>query len=276
VCDKNKAMKNNAEIAKLLLSKGARATIDSFVIAALRNDVQRMEVLSQSGIELDVHDSSGTPAIVAAAKSGRSDAIAWLIAHNASVNQTDFNGISALSWALAVDNSVAVKMIINSGGVEAASLHETEEGVTEDKLHKVDPVRKLDGKKQSFRSEGLVHMTLSGDLVRSKSEVIVADALYYRSIPFGYEIPFFGQNGKRFKIPDFTIKLPSGTTVVWEHLGMLDQERYRRNWDKKRLWYTLNGLDHSNLYVTEDNQSSGINSHEIAAVADRILERFRE
>lgn len=274
-------MTSNAEIARLLLSKGAKASADSFVIAALRNDVERMEVLHLSGLDANAPDSSGIPAIVAAARSGGIEALIWLISHGVQVNQTDSNGISALSWALGLGNSLAARTIAGAGGFEAGVIHaledtesdETESGHTQSEalLNK-----RIMREAKTYRPEGLVHKTLSGDLVRSKSEVIVADALHYRGISFGYEVPFFGRNRKTFKIPDFTINLPSGVIVVWEHLGMLDQESYKHAWNKKKSWYILNGLDNSDLYVTNDTQTSGIDSHQIAAVADDILKRYKE
>jgi hypothetical protein len=274
-------MSSNADIARMLLSKGATASTDSFVIATLRNDLDRMKVLHLSGVDINALDSSGTPAIVAAARSGKIDALVWLITQDALVNQTDINGISALSWARALDNSLAARTITDAGGSEAGIIHAledtaSEETKSEEVLLEVLANRKTNRLPDRYRPEGLVHKTLSGDLVRSKSEVIVADALYYRGISFRYEVPFFGRNRKSFKIPDFTITLPSGLIVVWEHLGMLDQESYRDAWNRKKIWYILNGLDHSDLYVTNDTQASGIDSHQIAAVADDILKRYRE
>lgn len=274
-------MSSNSDIAKLLISKGAKATTDSFVIATLRNDVDRMEILHLSGIEIDAPDSSGIPAIVAAARSGQIDALAWLITHGVFVNQTDRNGISALSWARAVGNLLAAKIITEAGGLEAGIIHAPEENESKGAQltaarPNVSSITRASRGSGRYRPEGLVHKTLSGDLVRSKSEVIVADALYYRDISFGYEVPFFGKNRKSFKIPDFTIRLPSGSVAVWEHLGMLDQESYKDAWDRKRLWYLMNGLSITDLYITHDTQASGIDSHQIAAIADAILNRYKE
>jgi hypothetical protein len=55
-----------------------------------------------------------------------------------------------------------------------------------------------------FLEEGLVHRTTRGELVRSKSEVIIADMLASLGLPYGYEQPFTGPDGS-VRYPDFTI-----------------------------------------------------------------------
>lgn len=65
--------------------------------------------------------------------------------------------------------------------------------------------------KCEYEPQHLVHETLNGIFVRSKSEVIIANTMTYYQIPFHYEerLEFAGQPGKYF-YPDFHIKLPSG------------------------------------------------------------------
>ena len=52
--------------------------------------------------------------------------------------------------------------------------------------------------------EGKIHRALADIMVRSKSEVIIANLLFDRDIPFRYEIPLFAPDGT-FYLPDFTI-----------------------------------------------------------------------
>lgn len=84
-------------------------------------------------------------------------------------------------------------------------------------------------------SRGRIHRTLSGDFVRSKSEVIIANILFQSGIPFEYEAPLIAPDGSR-RVPDFTIEW-QGKKYFWEHLGMLGVEDYRRNWELKKAWY---------------------------------------
>ena len=83
--------------------------------------------------------------------------------------------------------------------------------------------------------EGKIHITLANIMVRSKSEVIIANILAERDIPFRYEVPLFAPDGT-FYLPDFTVKW-GGEDWYWEHLGRLDDERYRHHWETKRAWY---------------------------------------
>src|SRR5262249_40723043 len=87
-----------------------------------------------------------------------------------------------------------------------------------------------------FLQEGLIHRTSKGLAVRSKSELIIAEALTNAGISFEYEkaLTLAGQT----RYPDFTIEDEiSGRTFYWEHLGMLERPDYRRSWKKKLAWY---------------------------------------
>jgi exodeoxyribonuclease V alpha subunit len=56
----------------------------------------------------------------------------------------------------------------------------------------------------SWYEEGKIHEALVGCMVRSKSEVIIANLLTTAGIPFRYEVPLFAPDGT-FYLPDFTI-----------------------------------------------------------------------
>lgn len=129
-----------------------------------------------------------------------------------------------------------------------------------------------------FLEEGLVHKTRAGIAVRSKSEVIIADLLFSKEIPFAYERTFVGADGST-RAPDFTIEDDmTGTTFIWEHLGMLDRPSYRRSWAAKEQWYRTNGVlpveegggPNGTLIVTKDEQGS-ISSAAIEALVDDLL-----
>jgi hypothetical protein len=70
----------------------------------------------------------------------------------------------------------------------------------------------------AFLEEGLIHRTTRGELVRSKSEVIIANLLHTLGITYAYEQPFTGQDGS-VRYPDFTIEdAETGRRVFLEHL----------------------------------------------------------
>ena len=94
----------------------------------------------------------------------------------------------------------------------------------------------------AFLERGLIHRTARGELVRSISEVVVADALNAEGIDYHYEKALRGADGVE-RYPDFTAEDPAtGITVYWEHLGMLSDPAYTRRWEKKLQWYEAMGL----------------------------------
>ena len=92
-----------------------------------------------------------------------------------------------------------------------------------------------------FLQEGLTHRTSTGIAVRSKSELVIFEALRHA----GYQ-PVYEQAltlGGQTRYPDFTIEDDiSGQNIYWEHLGLLEREDYRRSWQAKLSWYRENGV----------------------------------
>lgn len=87
----------------------------------------------------------------------------------------------------------------------------------------------------SWYEEGKIHSTLSDFMVRSKSEVIIANMLTEREVPFWYEKALYAPDGT-FYLPDFTIML-HGEEYYLEHVGRLDLPTYKSHWEKKKTWY---------------------------------------
>lgn len=94
----------------------------------------------------------------------------------------------------------------------------------------------------TFLERGLVHRTTRGELVRSKSEVIVADNFDGLGLPYAYEQPFTAPDGS-VRYPDFTVDdAETGRRVLIEHLGMLDRPDYAARWKRKLDWYREAGV----------------------------------
>ena len=89
--------------------------------------------------------------------------------------------------------------------------------------------------RRGWYEAGKIHEALSGDMLRSKSEVIIANLLHERNVPFRYEQPLFAGDGT-LRLPDFTITW-AGKTYYWEHLGRLDVTDYAEEWKRKHAWY---------------------------------------
>lgn len=89
--------------------------------------------------------------------------------------------------------------------------------------------------------EHLIHKSISGRLVRSKSEAIIDMVLYKYKIPFRYECGL--QLGETLVYPDFTIRHPrTGETYYWEHFGLIDDFNYSRSAFSKLQLYTSCGI----------------------------------
>lgn len=58
--------------------------------------------------------------------------------------------------------------------------------------------------RKGWYEEGKIHEALSGDMVRSKSEVIIANLLHERGVAFEYETPLIAPDGTMY-LPDFSI-----------------------------------------------------------------------
>ena len=87
-----------------------------------------------------------------------------------------------------------------------------------------------------------IHRSKRGELMISKSEVIIANELATAGIVYEYERPFVGKDNSR-RYPDFTIEdADTGITWFWEHLGMLEDAEYERKWKLKLAWYERNGI----------------------------------
>jgi len=119
-------------------------------------------------------------------------------------------------------------------------------------------------------AENRIHRTKNGFMVRSKSEVIVANELINAGISLiekNYEMKLTSKdNPYDYKLPDFTFTC-QGSEYFWEHLGMLSVEQYKKSWERKLEWYIKNGYK-SKLVISKDGDDGSIDSKEI----DEIIE----
>lgn len=120
---------------------------------------------------------------------------------------------------------------------------------------------KINNQKRYFE-KNLIHRTISGELVRSKSEVIVANILNQLGVEYAYEEPLRVE-GKNF-LPDFTLR-HQGRIAYLEHLGMLGIPSYKRDWDQKRSHYEKAGISEraNNLIITKDGLDGSLDAVEV-------------
>lgn len=104
--------------------------------------------------------------------------------------------------------------------------------------------------------EKKIHLAPSGNMVRSKSEVLIDMILYTNHIPFRYECELQLDNITIY--PDFTIRNPrTGKTIYWEHFGQMDNSDYARKTAKKLSTYISNniipGIDLITTFETKEH-----------------------
>jgi len=95
------------------------------------------------------------------------------------------------------------------------------------------PPSPIEGKRQEF-------ITDRGEIVRSKSELIIANYLYHHGIPYRYEYPLY-LDGLGTIHPDFLIlNVRLRKEIFWEHHGRMDDEKYAKRAVNRLNYYQIN------------------------------------
>lgn len=125
--------------------------------------------------------------------------------------------------------------------------------------------------KSTMFQEGLTMTTDKGDKVRSKSEVIIANALFAHNIPFQYEPRI--TLGNRWVSPDFKLLITrNGKIVIWEHCGMMEDPEYFERAIRKLADYLQNGYTlWDDLIFTFDDKNHNIDSGFITRIIETCL-----
>ena len=113
--------------------------------------------------------------------------------------------------------------------------------------------------------------TAKGERVRSKSEIIIADALSREGIPYRYECPIRLKGYGKF-YPDFTVlNVKKRKEMYWEHLGMMDDSDYVEYALQKIRIYEENGIyTGENLILTYETKKNPINQK----IVNRMISRY--
>ena len=122
-------------------------------------------------------------------------------------------------------------------------------------------------------AEHLIHRTEKGHMVRSKSELVIANIIFHTAglQDYEYERLYDGAMIPGRVHPDFSWATPGGDLIIWEHLGMMSRDDYRRAWEWKKDWYEKNGfLVGKNLFISQEDIDGRLDSHAITKVAKTI------
>ena len=125
---------------------------------------------------------------------------------------------------------------------------------------------------KDFSYDTSEHYTAKGERVRSKSEVIIADALNRAGIPYRYEYPMYIKGLDYFN-PDFTIlDVKKRKEIIWEHLGLMEKPEYA-----EKNVYKINCFENSgyhmgdNLICTFETKQNPLNQKTVQAIIQKYF-----
>ena len=124
-----------------------------------------------------------------------------------------------------------------------------------------------------FRDDAPEYYSGQGVRVRSKSELLIANALEQNGVYYRYEYPIRFISGKLVR-PDFLcLNLRTRKEYIWEHFGMMDNISYANENVNKIEAYGLNGYHAGiNMIMTFESSQTPINTNIIKQVIQRYLQ----
>lgn len=140
----------------------------------------------------------------------------------------------------------------------------------ENKIKEKDSLSKFITNKYVLTEEKGV-WTEKGELVRSKSEKILADKFYRMGIPYVYECPLMIK-GFGYICPDFVLlNKCTRKEYYWEHFGLMSDKDYCEKSVRKINQYIKNGIyPGENLISTYETEKCIMDFK----VVDEIIERY--
>ena len=123
-------------------------------------------------------------------------------------------------------------------------------------------------KLSDYFKNGRKHTAKDGTIVRSKSELSIANALIDRGIKYFYELPLTIKGVPVH--PDFTFySFSRGKVMYWEHAGMLGSEEYRASFADRVSQYIKGGyVPGVDVIFTFDTSDGSLDAGIIEAVID--------
>lgn len=155
--------------------------------------------------------------------------------------------------------------------------------IPEEKRHLIEPyafvknpqiIKRFNYTRNEGRVENSTYVSLNGEKVRSKSELIIADRLKSAGVMYVYEPPTaLDEDGLEIWHPDFLcLNSRTGRTMYWEHFGMLDNSDYRKSFSYKIERYAKAGiLIGVNLIMTTECSEHQLNTEHIDILIKKFL-----
>lgn len=133
-------------------------------------------------------------------------------------------------------------------------------------------------KRNPFQLPADPNIACDGTATRSKGETIAYDDTISAGLPFRFdpEIIVQGRSGVMHKLyPDFQFKCRDGSFILWEHLGMIEMNRYAERLKQKIADYLDCGyIVGLNLFFTSDNLDGNTNELMILDTIELIKKKI--
>lgn len=126
--------------------------------------------------------------------------------------------------------------------------------------------------KKEIDEEKNTSRTDNGEVVRSKSEKNIANALLKFEIPYKYECPYVLSTGQVI-YPDFTVlNKRTRKEIYWEHRGMMDDREYAKSTVIRLKKLEKEGVFlGDNLIITEETSASPLGTDEIELIINHYF-----
>ncbi|MDO4605285.1 MAG: hypothetical protein Q4B23_04830 [Helcococcus sp.] len=113
--------------------------------------------------------------------------------------------------------------------------------------------------------------TKKNEIVKSKSERLIADILYEMDIPYKYEYPVKLKDG-RTVYPDFIILTRNRNQILFEHFGMMDNSDYANDAIDKIYRYAEMGfIQGKNIIYTFETSTNPLNQSTIYRIVNEFF-----
>lgn len=125
----------------------------------------------------------------------------------------------------------------------------------------------------NYHNENAIFKTQNNELVRSKSELLIANALSYNKVPYKYEKKLRLKNGRTY-YPDFCcLNKRTRQEFFWEHFGLMDSPDYACATSEKISEYAQNGFQQGRqiIFTVETKQKPLTSTYVQKMIDDYLL-----
>ena len=116
------------------------------------------------------------------------------------------------------------------------------------------------------------YITQKDEAVRSKSEIIIANLLNAKKVPYHYEYPLRLSNGVTIHPDFFCLNKRTRQEFYWEHCGMMDDPTYTTNFTQRISDYSKSSIiPGKNLILSFETTSLPLETKSVERLIDVFL-----